>query len=43
MQLPPSETMQMPINLRKWMFERYLQQKEDEKNAMEAAHKKGKK
>lgn len=42
MQLPPEEVMRMPINLRKWMFERFLQQKEDEKQQMEAAQKRGK-
>ena len=31
MRLPPEEVMKMPINLRKWMFERFLQQKEEEK------------
>jgi hypothetical protein len=33
----------MPINERKWMIERFIQQKNRENEAMEAARKKGSK
>ena len=43
MRLEPAATMKLPINLRKWMFERFLKQKEEENHAMESANRKGKK
>jgi hypothetical protein len=40
LELPMSGSMTLPINLRKWMIERYIQQKEKENEAMEAARRK---
>ncbi len=42
MHLPMSGSMSLPINMRKWMIERYIQQKEREEEAMEAARKQAK-
>lgn len=42
MKLPMSASMSLPINFRRWMIERYIQQKEKENEAMEAARKKAK-
>jgi len=33
-------SMSLPINLRKWMIERYIEQKESENKAMEAQQRK---
>jgi hypothetical protein len=35
-------SMSLPISFRKWMIERYIEQKEKENEAMEAARKKAK-
>jgi hypothetical protein len=35
-----SGSMSLPINLRKWMIERFIQQKENENKSMEAQQKK---
>lgn len=40
MKLPFDRCMRMPINLRKWMVERYIQQKEKEHEALEAERRK---
>jgi hypothetical protein len=40
MKLPPDKCMSLPINLRKWMVERYISQKEKEHEAMEAERRK---
>jgi len=40
MHLPMSGSMSMPINLRRWMIERFIMQKEKENEAMEAARRK---
>jgi len=40
MHLEASGTMKLPINLRKWMIERFIQQKEQENQAMESARRK---
>jgi hypothetical protein len=40
MRLPPDVSMSMYINERKWMIERFIQQKEKENEAMEAAKRK---
>lgn len=40
MHLPMSGSMSLPINLRKWMIERFIDQKEKENQAMEAARRK---
>jgi hypothetical protein len=37
MHLPMSGCMSLPINMRKWMIDRYIQQKEKENEAMQAA------
>lgn len=42
MRMQRSEALQIPINERKWMIERFLQQKEKENEAMEAARRKAK-
>jgi hypothetical protein len=42
LRLNHSETMTMPINLRKWMIERFITQKEKENEAMEASRRKAK-
>jgi hypothetical protein len=36
------DVMQMPINERKWLVERFIQQKERENEALEAAKRKAK-
>lgn len=41
-QLPMSGSMSLPINLRKWMIERFVDQKEKENEAMEASRRKSK-
>ena len=38
--LSMSGSMSLPINLRKWMIERFVQQKESENDAMEASRRK---
>lgn len=40
MNLPMAGSMSLPINLRKWMIERFIEQKEKENQAMEAARRK---
>jgi hypothetical protein len=40
MHLPMAASMTLPINLRKWMIERYIEQKEKEHEAMEAQRRK---
>lgn len=40
MRLPMASSMTLPINLRKWMIERYIDQKEKEKEAMDAQSRK---
>jgi hypothetical protein len=35
-----SGSMSLPINLRKWMIERFIEQKEKENEAMESARRK---
>jgi hypothetical protein len=40
MHLDMSGSMSLPINLRKWMIERFIQQKENENKSMEAQQKK---
>lgn len=40
MRLPMSGSMSLPINLRKWMIERFVEQKEKENEAMESARRK---
>ena len=40
MHLDMSGSMSLPINLRKWMIERFIQQKENENKAMESQQKK---
>jgi hypothetical protein len=42
LRLSMEQSMRMPINLRKWMMHRYVQQRENEEKAMEAAKKRGK-
>lgn len=42
MKLPMHNSMSLPIKFRKWMIDRYIQQKEKEHEAMEAARKKAK-
>lgn len=42
MQLPMNGSMSLPINLRKWLIERFSEQKERENQAMEAAKRKAK-
>jgi len=37
-----NEFMNLPINERKWLIERFIQQKEKENEAMESARKKAK-
>jgi hypothetical protein len=37
--MPPSETLMMPVNERKWYVHRFIQQKEKENEAMEKARK----
>lgn len=37
-----SGSMSLPINLRKWMIERFVDQKEKENEAMEASRRKSK-
>jgi hypothetical protein len=34
------KSMRLPINMRRWMIDRFIQQKESENAAMEAARKK---
>ena len=43
LQMPPSVSMGMPVYERKWMINRFMEQKEKEHQAMEAARKKAKK
>jgi hypothetical protein len=38
--LAMSGSMSLPINLRKWMIERFIEQKEKENEAMEASRRK---
>jgi hypothetical protein len=40
MRLPMSGSMSLPINMRKWMIERFIEQKEKENQAMEASRRK---
>lgn len=40
LKLPMSGSMSLPINLRKWMIERFIEQKEAENKAMEASRRK---
>jgi hypothetical protein len=40
LKLPMSGSMSLPINLRKWMIERFIEQKENENQAMEASRRK---
>lgn len=40
MRLPMASSMTLPINLRRWMIERFVKQKEKENEAMEAARRK---
>jgi hypothetical protein len=40
MKLPMAGSMSLPINLRRWMIERWNQQKEKEEQAMEASRRK---
>ncbi len=40
MHLPMASSMTLPINLRKWMIERFIDQKEKENEAMEAQRRK---
>ena len=40
MRMEPEPCMRMPINLRKWLIERWIQQKERENEAMERANRK---
>lgn len=42
MQQERSKILQMPINSRKWIIQRFIQQKEKENDAMEAARRKSK-
>ena len=42
MHLEPRKSMQLPINERKWMIERFIKQKERENQAIEAAKRKAK-
>lgn len=42
LKLPYRYCMQLPINLRKWMVERFIDQKEKEQAALEAERKKKK-
>jgi hypothetical protein len=43
MHLDMSGSMSLPINLRKWMIERFIQQKERENKAMDAQQRKARK
>jgi hypothetical protein len=38
-----SGSMSLPINIRKWMIERFIQQKESENKAMDAQQRKARK
>jgi hypothetical protein len=40
MGLEPEKTYKLPINLRKFLIEKFIEQKEKENQAMEAARKK---
>jgi hypothetical protein len=40
LRLDMSGSMSLPINLRKWMIERFIEQKESENKAMEAQQRK---
>lgn len=40
LRLAMSGSMSLPINLRKWMIERFIEQKEKENEAMEASRRK---
>lgn len=40
LQLSMAGSMSLPINLRAWMIERFIEQKEKENNAMEASRRK---
>jgi hypothetical protein len=42
MRLHPDGSMSLPINERKWMIQRFIQQKNRENEAMEAARRKAK-
>ena len=42
MNMPMSESMSLPIILRKWMIQRFIDQKSKEDEAMEASRKKSK-
>lgn len=42
LRLDMSGSMSLPINLRKWMIERFIEQKESENKAMEAEQRKAK-
>jgi hypothetical protein len=42
MKLPMEESMRLPIILRRWMIERFIQQKEEENKAVEAQQRKAK-
>ena len=41
LRMVPDLSMDLPINERKWMIERFIKQKEQENDAIEAAKKKG--
>jgi len=41
MRLNMTGSMSLPINLRRWMIERFVQQKENENKAVEAQNRKG--
>jgi pantothenate kinase len=41
MQMDMTMSMRLPINLRKWLIERFIQQKENEKQAAESQQRKG--
>jgi hypothetical protein len=34
------KSMKLPLNIRRWMIERFIQQKEEENTAMESSRKK---
>ena len=41
--MPPGQSMALPVYERKWLVNRFIEQKEKEHQAIEAAKKKGKK
>ena len=40
MHLDMEKSMKLPLNIRRWMIERFIQQKEEENKAMESSRKK---